>query len=118
MRFPVRLVFVPLLLWFHPAVAQEGYLGHGHDRWHQSFYQKLVRPDTKTSCCNMTDCRPTSGRQVDDHYEVQVNGAWISVPPDKILKQAAPDLGFHVCAPFRFDGRPEHLYCVVIPPET
>ncbi|MEA3073715.1 MAG: hypothetical protein QOD29_5161, partial [Alphaproteobacteria bacterium] len=39
-----------------------------------------------------------SGRQVGDHYEVKVNGAWVSVPPDKILKTVAPDLGFHVCA--------------------
>jgi hypothetical protein len=62
----------------------------------------IRRPDTKTSCCNLTDCRPTSGRQVDDHYEVKINGAWISVPADKILKKSAPDLGFHVCAPFNF----------------
>jgi len=48
---------------------------------------------------------------------VKVNGAWVSVPPDKILKQSAPDLGFHVCAPLKFDGQPDHLYCVVIPPE-
>jgi len=48
---------------------------------------------------------------------VKVNGAWISVPADKILKQTAPDLGFHVCAPFKFDGAPNHLYCVVVPPE-
>src|SRR5262249_57446512 len=46
-----------------------------------------------------------------------VNGAWVSVPTGKILKQSAPDLGFHVCAPFKFDGQPDHLYCVVVPPE-
>jgi hypothetical protein len=99
------------------ARAQDGYLGHDHDKWHQSFYQKLQRPDTRTPCCNLTDCRPTSGRMVGDHYEVKVNGAWVSVPASKILKQTAPDLGFHVCAPFRFDGQPDHLYCVVVPPE-
>jgi hypothetical protein len=33
-------------------------------------------------------------------------------------EQSAPDLGFHVCAPFKFDGQPDHLYCVVVPPET
>src|SRR5262249_6681848 len=49
---------------------------------------------TKSPCCNLTDCRPTSGRQVDGHYEVKVNGAWVSVPSGKILKQSAPDLGF------------------------
>src|SRR5262244_1918197 len=61
---------------------------------------------------------PPRGRQVDGHYEVKVNGAWVSVLPGKILKQSAPDLGFHVCAPFKFDGRPDHLYCVVVPPQT
>src|SRR6516164_4400458 len=48
---------------------------------------------------------------------VKVNSAWVSVPPGKILKRSAPDLGFHVCAPFKFDGQPDHLYCVVVPPE-
>jgi hypothetical protein len=118
MNLIVYLCLVLALSWFHEAAAQEGYLGHDHDIWHHSFYQTLQRPDTKTPCCNLTDCRPTSGRLVGDHYEVKVNGAWVSVPADKILKKTAPDLGFHVCAPFRFDGQPNHLYCVVIPPES
>lgn len=118
MSFVAKLGVALAVLWCPAAMAQDGHFGQQHEKWHQSFYQTLVRPDTKTSCCNMTDCRPTSGRQVDDHYEVMVNGAWISVPPSKILKQSAPDLGFHVCAPYKFNGRPEHLYCVVIPPET
>jgi hypothetical protein len=94
---------------FDAAVGQEGYLGHDHEKWHHGFYQTLERPDTKSPCCNLTDCRPTSGRQVDGHYEVKVNGAWVSVPAGKILKQSAPDLGFHVCSPFKFDGQPDHL---------
>jgi len=115
---PVSNIFIVFaLLWLQTARAQDGHLGQGHEKWHQTFYQKLQRPDTKTPCCNMTDCRPTSGRMVDDHYEVKVNGAWVSVPVDKILRQTAPDLGFHVCAPFKFDGEPKHLYCVVVPPE-
>ena len=98
--------------------AQEGHLGHGHDKWHKGFYDTLQRPDTKTSCCNLTDCRPTQGRLVGDHYEIKVNGAWVSVPANKIVKKSAPDMGFHVCAPMKFDGKPENLYCVVLPPET
>jgi len=47
---------------FDAAVGQEGYLGHDHDKWHRGFYQTLERPDTKSPCCNLTDCRPTSGR--------------------------------------------------------
>jgi hypothetical protein len=118
MNFVAKLCLPFALFWFDAAGAQEGFSGHNHDRWHHGFYQTLIRPDTKTPCCNLTDCRPTSGRQVGDHYEVKVNGAWVSVPRDKILKKTAPDLGFHVCAPFKFDGQPDHLYCVVIPPET
>src|SRR5262249_11291442 len=100
-----------------PAHAQEGYLGSGHDKWHQSFYRMLQRPDGKGSCCNLTDCRPTSGRTVDGHYEVKVNGAWVSVPQTKIIRQAAPDGGYHVCAPYNFKGQPEELYCVILAPE-
>jgi hypothetical protein len=118
MSFVMKLGAVLAVLWFDAAVAQEGYRGHDHDKWHRGLYQTLERPDTKSPCCNLTDCRPTSGREVDGHYEVKVNGAWVSVPPGKILKRSAPDLGFHVCAPFKFDGRPDHLYCVVVPPET
>ena len=55
---------------------------------------------------------------VGDHYDVKVNGAWVVVPPDKVVKRSAPDMGFHVCAPNNFSGKPEHLYCVVLPPET
>jgi hypothetical protein len=99
------------------AQAQEGHLGAGHDKWHQSFYNALQRPDGKGSCCNLTDCRPTSGRTVDDHYEVKVNGAWISVPPKKIIHRSAPDGGYHVCAPYNFKGNPEELYCVIVAPE-
>ena len=99
------------------AHAQEGHLGMGHEKWHQSFYNALQRPDGKGSCCNLTDCRPTSGRTIDDHYEVKVNGAWISVPATKIIHRSAPDGGYHVCAPYNFKGNPEELYCVIVAPE-
>ena len=118
MDLVVKLSLLLALFWSGEVRAQDGYFSRGHNMWHHGFYQTLIRPDTKTPCCNLTDCRPTSGRQVEDHYEVKVNGAWVSVPPDKILKRVAPDLGFHVCAPFKFDGQPHHLYCVVIPPES
>ena len=100
-----------------PVDAQEGYLGTGHEKWHQSIYYGLQRPDGKGSCCNLTDCRPTSGRSVDGHYEVKVNGAWIPVPQSKIIRRSAPDGGYHVCAPYNFKGYPEQLYCVILAPE-
>jgi hypothetical protein len=92
MRPRFAVLFFALTFSAH-SQAREGQLGAGHDRWHQSFYNALQRPDGKGSCCNLTDCRPTSGRTVDDHYEVKVNGAWISVPPTKIIHRSAPDGG-------------------------
>ena len=113
---PFAVLLFALSFSAHPQ-AQEGHLGAGHAKWHQSFYNALQRPDGKGSCCNLTDCRPTSGRTVADHYEVKVNGAWISVPPTKIIRRSAPDGGYHVCAPYHFKGNPEELYCVIVAPE-
>lgn len=48
---------------------------------------------------------------------MKVNGAWISVPPTKIIRRSAPDGGYHVCAPYNFKGNPEELYCVIVAPE-
>jgi hypothetical protein len=115
MEFVVRCILALAVISLPgPASAQDGPHGAGHETWHSSFYSHLLRPDTKTSCCNLTDCRPTEGRQVGDHYEVMVDGTWMSVPPDKIVKESAPDGGFHVCAPVAPKGV---LYCVILPPE-
>jgi hypothetical protein len=54
---------------------------------------------------------------LDGHYEVKVDGAWISVPQTKIIRRSAPDSGYHVCAPQNFRGQPEELYCVILAPE-
>jgi len=113
----VRYVLAIVLL-STGALAQDGHFGHGHQYWHQDFYQHLVTPETKVSCCNLADCRPTSGRSVGDHYEVKIDGTWVAVLPSKVVKTSAPDMGFHVCAPLNFSGKPEHVYCVVLPPES
>lgn len=117
----MRSSIVALLLFVTPALAVDdpnGFHGQGHDEWHQEFYGKLVTPDTLVSCCNLADCRPTSGRAIGNHYEVKVNGKFVQVLPGKVVKKTAPDWGYHVCAPKEFDGKPEHVYCVVLPPEN
>ena len=52
MRFVVRSSIVLVVFWFNAAAAQEGYLGHDHDKWHRSFYQTyapIPRPRAATS---------------------------------------------------------------------
>ena len=47
MGFAVRLAVAFAVLCLDAAVAQEGYFGHDHEKWHHGFYQTLERPDTK-----------------------------------------------------------------------
>lgn len=102
------------------ALSQEGRRGEGHEHWHERFYSTLLRNDTKTSCCNLADCSPTTVRVNGDRYEVMVDGEWVAVLPEKIVKVSAPDNGAHVCAPKCKNGPclPHQIYCVVLPPET
>jgi hypothetical protein len=114
------LVLAALSLPLPAAAADDGFHGHGHDAWHAEFYSKLMRPDTKTSCCNLSDCRPTEIRSVGDHYEVKKDGRWIRVPTDKIVKVAAPDGGAHICAPPSTSSLwdPDTVFCIIMPLET
>ena len=102
-----------------PVRGHEGHIGHGHEKWHAPFYSKLMIPGTKTSCCNLSDCRPTSIRANGDHYEIKKDGRWVRVPLDKIVKVTAPDGGAHICAPDSKSGAygADHIFCVVMPME-
>jgi hypothetical protein len=104
----------------HAAHQYFGRHGDGHNKWHEQFYSKLIRNDTKGSCCNQSDCVPTQSRKSIDGYEVMVEGEWTKVPPEVILNVIAPDSGAHVCFPNQYEyGHPKDtLYCVVLPPET
>jgi hypothetical protein len=104
----------------HANHGYQGQHGVGHEHWHQQFYSKLMRKDTRTSCCNLSDCVPTQSRMINDHYEVLVEGEWTKVPQDVIQNVAAPDGGAHVCFPKQPSNRyPKGtLFCVVLPPET
>ncbi len=45
-RGRVAIIYVvSVFLCVRVAVAQEGYYGVGHDRWHTEFYSKLNRND-------------------------------------------------------------------------
>jgi hypothetical protein len=109
----------PLSAWAdetHP----HGLHGQGHAQWHDGFYKNLNIPGSKTSCCNLADCRPTQIRTNGDHYEIMKDGRWIRVPPEKIVKVTAPDGGAHICAPESYGGRfdPDYVFCIVMPLET
>ncbi len=93
---------------------QHGMHGHGHDGLH-SWYLTLKQPGSGMSCCNNEDCRPTMSRVVDNAVQVEIDGEWTNVPPEKIVKTPSPDLGSHVCAPKQNKKLPKgHIYCVIL----
>lgn len=109
--------FFALILLFcglaYTTMAEDGHHGHGHDKFH-GWYQNLY-DDKGVSCCNDQDCRPTIHRVLpDDTVEVMVNGLWMKVPPQTILKKSAPDLGSHVCATSPLPWLPTKILCVVL----
>jgi len=54
MRFESSVVLV--VFWFNAAAAQEGYLGHDHDKWTAAF--------TKCSCAPIPRPRAATSRTV------------------------------------------------------
>lgn len=109
-------VFAFFAIW-SDVKAQQGFHGEGHDKMHH-WYQNLKRPDgSGISCCSEKDCRPTDARvREDGSIEAMLNGRWVIVPPNKILRNVySPDLGSHICAPDpKATWYPkDHIFCFV-----
>ncbi|HUZ75824.1 MAG TPA: hypothetical protein VMU87_22785 [Stellaceae bacterium] len=51
------------------------------------WYQSLRQPGTQVSCCSLADCRPTDYRTGANGYEAYIEGSWVAVPPDKVLRR-------------------------------
>jgi hypothetical protein len=118
--FALAIVLALFSTYCTQAAEHHGRHGDGHDMWHAEFYSQLMRPDTKTSCCNLADCRPTEIRASNDHYEVKKDGRWIRVATEKVVRTVAPDGGAHICAPPTESTAwdPDYVFCIVMPLET
>lgn len=104
-------VVILLMLLVSPARSAEG---HTHEGDVGRFYQSWMMPDSpKTSCCHDQDCSPAASRIVNGRWEAQRDGAWISVPNQKIEQNRdSPDGRSHLC------GRPAYgggfsVFCFV-----
>lgn len=70
---------------------------------HEKFYSTWYMPDNpKKSCCNKSDCYPTTVRFNEGRLEARrrEDGAWLPIPPNKIERNRDnPDGRNHICAP-------------------
>ena len=78
------------------------------------WYTGLRSPQGR-DCCGGRDCRPVPYRTnaQTGREEIEANGAWWPVEPDKVLAFASPDGSAHACWVGR-RGRPAFL-CIVLP---
>jgi hypothetical protein len=56
-------------------------------RW----YRSLMIPNTGSSCCSVSDCRPVEAQQVNDGWQIKVGGIWLPVRPELVLNRDNPD---------------------------
>jgi hypothetical protein len=110
-RLTAAISAVALLLVFPSEI-----LAHGDwpDGPHKEWFQKLQRPDNdahpyrKTDhkslfCCGAADVVKTKfkveqggGRYAEDVWYAWLDGTWTRVPPEKIVKEFAPDEQAHL----------------------
>jgi hypothetical protein len=49
------------------------------------WFNSLRDPHTGMSCCSEADCRRTTARIRDGHYEAFIDNRWVAIPPEKVL---------------------------------
>ncbi len=78
------------------------------------WYQSLHQPGTEISCCSLADCRPTDYRSGPNGYEAYIEGSWVAVPPDKVLRRVDNPTGRAVVCYLPGKG----ILCFVTPDEV
>jgi hypothetical protein len=76
------------------------------------WFESLERPDVGGSCCSISDCRRVQSRVGARGYEVLLDGAWVPVPPYRVVHRENPVGEAISCA------RGHVIICFVPPPET
>jgi len=113
--FALALTVLAFTILFTLDAQSQGFHGDGHDKMH-SWYRTLKQPSNGASCCNDQDCRPTDSRIMPDgSIQAKLDGRWVTVPKEKILRVSPPDLNSHICAPDNKSGiwPKDHIFCFV-----
>jgi hypothetical protein len=107
MRLRVAIAFAACVAFAFGIVQASGARAdeHGHApedvEIHERFYSTWMRPDQPDqSCCNRRDCAPaTRVRRLNGRWQAERDGAWLTIPPEKIEQnRASPDGRSHLCA--------------------
>jgi hypothetical protein len=53
------------------------------------WFQSLKQPGSGVSCCSVADCRPVDYRIGAEGYEAMLDGSWVHVPDQRVLRNQA-----------------------------
>ena len=79
---------------------------------YNNYFKNLMRPDTRTSCCDESDCRFTPARSTPSGWEALTQeGTWVPIPPSKILHDKKSPTGMAILCHLPTVG----VLCFVLP---
>lgn len=50
-----------------------------------AWFKSLLMPGTKTSCCDVSDCKRTEAKWIGEGWLANVQGHWRPIPKEKVL---------------------------------
>ncbi|MGE4046622.1 MAG: hypothetical protein AB7F35_17315 [Acetobacteraceae bacterium] len=53
----------------------------------REWFKQLRVPGTLIPCCDVSDCRIVRHREAHGLYEIEVEGKWYSIPPERVLRE-------------------------------
>lgn len=78
-----------------------------------TWFHSLKAPNG-TACCTVADCRRSDYRLTPDGYQAMIEGRWVSVPWERVLRRVDNPTGEAVVC---YVPHTELIMCFVRPPE-
>jgi len=108
------------LLWIMASASSAHMPGDPDAEW----YQSLKVPGSPMSCCSpnrdcnpIDDYRPVPKEQASSGFQAYVEGEWVNVGEEALLKRADNPTGKAVACVWYMDGHPR-VRCLILPSQA
>lgn len=99
------------MAWLTVGLVWVFYSSQCHATDKSDWFRSLMRPDTGTSCCNVSDCHKTVADWRGNQWWAKVEEQWTPIPNEKVVKDHDSfDGEAYVCS-----GTARFIFCFVPP---
>lgn len=88
MKAIVTLFAIALIVWLARSIIHKPRAHDPYTEW---------KDKRGYGCCHDRDCRPVRADLTEAGWRVWIDGRWVLVPPDAVLKIPSPDGRSHAC---------------------